>query len=66
MNAPCFLCDDREVGCHTKCSRYVEFRKHMDKAMEQRELERKAVEFGFWQREHSLNRIKKYKNCDKR
>ena len=36
----------------------------MDKAREQREVERKAIEFGFLQREYSLNRIKKYKHCD--
>ena len=66
MRPPCHRCNDREPGCHTVCARYAVFRKAMDKAREQREVERKAIEFGFLQREYSLNRIKKYKHCDKK
>lgn len=24
-NAPCFKCEDRFVGCHSKCDKYKEF-----------------------------------------
>lgn len=33
MNKPkstCFQCKDREVGCHSKCEKYIEFKKLSD------------------------------------
>lgn len=64
MKPPCYCCNDREAGCHSACSRYSDFRRTMDEAMERRALERKASEFVFIQREGALNRIKRYKHCD--
>ena len=28
--APCLKCTDRTEGCHSKCIKYVEFRKNLD------------------------------------
>ena len=28
---PCYGCEDREVGCHSKCDLYKEFREDLDK-----------------------------------
>ena len=39
MNAPCKNCPDREIGCHSKCNKYSEFRKKRDE-----ELDRKRKE----------------------
>lgn len=25
-DAPCYKCPDREIGCHSKCDRYKEFK----------------------------------------
>lgn len=25
MNAPCFNCDERKIGCHSTCERYKEW-----------------------------------------
>lgn len=29
-SAPCFGCEQRELGCHSTCERYGEFRKALD------------------------------------
>ena len=36
VTAPCKDCADREVGCHSKCEKYLEFRKECDIAREQK------------------------------
>ena len=30
--SPCKDCPDREVGCHSKCQKYAEFRKGIDES----------------------------------
>ncbi|WP_455256740.1 hypothetical protein [Peptoniphilus asaccharolyticus] len=30
MIAPCKNCEEREVGCHSNCKRYIEYDKTMD------------------------------------
>lgn len=27
MESPCYKCADRYLGCHSKCSKYIEFNK---------------------------------------
>lgn len=29
-NVPCHGCEDRELGCHSKCDKYKKFKKYMD------------------------------------
>lgn len=42
MNAPCHKCEDREVGCHSKCERYQQYAEHQREMYKMREVERKA------------------------
>lgn len=29
-NAPCYGCEDRHVGCHADCAKYIEYRNDSD------------------------------------
>lgn len=31
MNCPCKGCTDREIGCHSKCSKYIEWKAEWDR-----------------------------------
>lgn len=31
MNVPCKDCPNRQVGCHSTCEKYLDFRKEVDK-----------------------------------
>lgn len=31
MDAPCKDCKDRHIGCHSKCSKYADFRRELKK-----------------------------------
>lgn len=33
---PCYKCEDRVVGCHCKCPKYIEFRAIMDQRIKNR------------------------------
>lgn len=37
--APCKDCRDRELGCHSKCIKYMEFKKQQDALNKQRREE---------------------------
>lgn len=30
MKAPCQICSERVVGCHSRCKKYIEFRQTLD------------------------------------
>lgn len=30
MNGPCYNCPDRDYGCHSSCSKYLEFKKKQE------------------------------------
>lgn len=30
QNSPCYGCEDRHVGCHADCAKYVEYRDNCD------------------------------------
>lgn len=34
QDAPCYGCEDRHVGCHADCAKYVEYRDNSDKYRE--------------------------------
>ena len=36
MNAPCYKCEDREVGCQGVCKKYKEFRDNLNETNEKR------------------------------
>ena len=31
MTCPCKGCEDREIGCHAKCSKYIEWKTEWDR-----------------------------------
>ena len=39
MSAPCKNCPDREIGCHSKCNKYLEFRKKRDEELDRKRRE---------------------------
>lgn len=39
MNAPCKNCPDREIGCHSKCNKYSQFRKERDEELDRKRRE---------------------------
>lgn len=39
IKVPCEKCDYREVGCHSRCKRYKNFRKLKDKENDTRKRE---------------------------
>lgn len=43
--APCKGCQDRHVGCHGKCDRYLAFRKEADRLREERLVQRKISDY---------------------
>lgn len=38
--SPCKGCKDRIVGCHSNCKKYIEWRKELDKAQENKNRSR--------------------------
>jgi uncharacterized metal-binding protein len=36
MNAPCYKCTNKTVGCHSGCNKYIEYRSYMDSINESR------------------------------
>lgn len=45
--SPCHKCEEREVGCHSKCDKYIRFRAELDKVNQARLEEKYAgVVFG--------------------
>nr|DAI77800.1 MAG TPA: hypothetical protein [Caudoviricetes sp.] len=36
MTAPCKNCQDREVGCHSKCDRYAEYNRQREDIRQKR------------------------------
>ena len=60
MNAPCMNCSDREIGCHSHCDRYSEYRTVCDKIKAARETE-KAADDAFRDRGDKIRRdVRKY------
>lgn len=53
---PCKDCPNREIGCHSKCEKYIQFKNDLkkDKAKEKAE---KKIEYDFW-----YNEAKKYRS----
>ena len=45
--APCKDCKDRHVGCHSKCEKYLEYKKELQKAKHQEKIDKK-IEDDIW------------------
>ena len=47
MEAPCYCCEKRTLGCHAKCAKYQEFREWLDEAKKNEiHRERKYIIYG--------------------
>ena len=60
MSTPCKDCQDRVLGCHSTCEKYIEFSKNNNKLYEERLIEQRLKSFVF----DNVN--KKYKEKHKR
>ena len=45
--APCKDCKDRHVGCHSKCDKYLEYKKELQKAKHREKIDKK-IEDDIW------------------
>lgn len=61
--APCKDCPDRQVGCHSTCEKYIEFKKEAD---EQRLKRIEQGNINQYMREASERRYKHLKNRKRR
>lgn len=43
MNAPCWNCQDRSIGCHGKCDRYKTYKQQSDQRRDAEFFEREAA-----------------------
>lgn len=63
MKAPCKDCPDRQVGCHSTCEKYIEFKKEAD---EQRQERIARSEINQFVRESNERRYKRFRNHKRR
>lgn len=40
MKSPCFRCTNRQLGCHSKCEQYKNFKEIFRKMTKEREIDR--------------------------
>ena len=45
MKPPCRECQFREVGCHSKCESYIQWRVQLDKYNEQKNMQGDAYKY---------------------
>lgn len=54
--APCKDCPDREVGCHSKCSRYLNWKEQNEATKRAKALEREANSYMYENIKRSLKK----------
>jgi len=47
MIVPCKDCGSREIGCHSKCEKYLEFKDFNERRKKERELDKKCNDLNF-------------------
>lgn len=45
MKAPCKDCPNRQIGCHSTCEKYLEFRKEVDRLKQERIAKRDVDQY---------------------
>ena len=53
--APCKNCKDRYVGCHSKCDKYIKFKKDLRKTKYKEKIDKK-IEDDIW---YTINEVRK-------
>lgn len=43
LKAPCKGCEERQVGCHSKCTKYKQFKQEVDKMRKYEEEKQKQL-----------------------
>ena len=61
--APCKDCPNRQVGCHSTCEKYIEYKKESDRIREEKHAQNELKQFD---RERSQQRYKRLRNSKKR
>lgn len=61
MNTPCRGCEERRIGCHGGCERYLDWRGIRDQDIEQRIMRSGAEQY----RNDEMHRSNKAKNLKK-
>ena len=44
MDAPCRCCEDRSLGCHASCSKYIEYAKYQEEQRQKRHERQRVVD----------------------
>ena len=61
MKVPCKDCPNRQVGCHSTCEKYIEYKKESDRLREERRVRCEANQFIREENERKYKRTKNYK-----
>lgn len=60
--APCKGCEDRYVGCHSKCRKYIDYKTNLDMINKSKRMANEIVYVGFKrQQDLKINRELKHK-----
>lgn len=60
-DAPCKGCEDRSLGCHATCSKYIEYAKYAEEQREKRHERQKVVD-GLYATQRKTSAIKRRKD----
>ena len=54
MRPPCYNCQEREVGCHSRCDKYKEWTAQLEKSKESKRQEQRLrdLEFNYKKDKH--------------
>ena len=44
IDAPCKYCEDRSLGCHATCSKYIEYAKYAEEQRQKRHKRQRVVD----------------------
>ena len=61
MIPPCKDCPDRQIGCHSTCEKYIEFKKENDKLRKERFIQNQITQYAIEANDRRYNRIRKCK-----
>lgn len=53
LKAPCKGCEERQVGCHSKCTKYKQFKQEVDKMRKYEEEKQKQLVYSLYTQKKS-------------
>ena len=57
MSTPCKDCAERDVGCHSACTRYVEYKMQVDASREDRRRQKESCAY-FYDKEKKVHQLR--------